>query len=234
MSRNYRLIYVGLFACMCSDAADAAILYSQVGPQAPIGAYSSNDTPTGQKIADNFLFNAPGSTTIRSIRFIGGYINRTPPPPTPPLNALPPDDFRVVFFADSAGEPGAPLASGEFHVGVPVQRAATGAPQLNGIVTALEYFIDLGAGITVNPATPYWMSVVNDPGPSYGWAWANTAGAFDQGVAGTMGDILTGPWSVSSAGGMFFEIYDNNVPEPSSLILIFVTVGGIRCFLRRR
>ena len=125
------------------------MIYSQAVPTPPLGAYSSNDAgnPTDQKIADNFLFNSPGSVTLRSLRFIGGYGVRNPPPPsTPPLDALPDDDFRVVFFADSAAAPGSPLASGDFHVGTEVRRTPTGGPLLNALYTPLEYYVDLRCG----------------------------------------------------------------------------------------
>jgi hypothetical protein len=209
----------------------AAVIYSQVGPASPIGAYSSNDSgnATDQKIADNFVVNTPGPTSVRLLRFIGGYGVRNPPPSTPPLNALPPDNFRVVFFADSAGAPGLPLVGGDFHVGAPVQRTPTGGPMLNGIVMPLEYFVDLGAGITMSPSTVYWMSIVNNPGANYSWAWANTAGAYDQRVAGTLGDILVGPWNVSSGGGMYFELSDSNIPEPTSFGVFLAGVFGIWC-----
>lgn len=206
------------------NPANAEVIYSQVGPSAPIGAYSSNDAgnPTDQKIADNFLFSGSGPATIRSLRFIGGYGLTTPPPSMPPLDALPPDNFRVVFFVDSAGAPGAALAGGDFHVGAGVQRTPTGGPLLNGVYTPLEYFVDLGAGITLSPSTVYWMSIVNNPGTNYGWAWARTAGVLDQQTAATFGDIATDPWSIAGGGGMYFELRKTNVPEPNTLALWFL------------
>ena len=215
-------------ACICGPVR-AAVIYSQTTPSPPLGASSSIDqgSPTDPKIADNFLFNTPGSATIRSIRFIGGYGNRTPPPNTPPLNALPSDDFHVMFYADAAGAPGVPLAGGDFHVGPPVQRTPTGGPLLNGIVTPIEYFIDLGTGLNVSAGTPYWLSIVNNPGPNYGWAWARGAGVYDQQVAATLGDVSTGPWSVNTAGGMFFELSDNNVPEPISFGIFLAGACGM-------
>jgi hypothetical protein len=210
----------------------ASTIYSQTTPSQPTGAFASNEAgnPTDQKIADNFLFSAPGSVTIRSLRFIGGYGVNNPPPLTPPLNALPPDDFRVVFFANSSGVPGSPLVSGDFHVGAAVQRTPTGGPLLNSIETPIEYFVDLRAGVTLSPAIPYWISIVNNPGPNYGWAWARAAGVYDQQVAATLGDISTGPWSVTTAGGMFFELSDNNVPEPTSFGVFLSIALGILCF----
>jgi hypothetical protein len=212
------------------EPVQAGVIYSQIGSSEPIGAYSSNDSgaPTDQKIADNFLFNSPVTATIHSLRFIGGYGVRNPPPQTPPLNALPTDDFRVVFFTDSLGAPGVPLIGGDFHIG-PVQRTPTGGPLLVGVHTPLEYVVDLGAGITLSPSTVYWMSIVNSPGSNFFWNWANTAGAFDQRVVSTYGDITTGPWSVATGGGMYFELRDTNVPEPNTVwILLWIACGAYR------
>jgi hypothetical protein len=207
----------------------AGVIYSQTTPSQPTGAYSSNDagSPTNQKVADNFLLSGPGPVTIRSLRFIGGYGVRNPPPPsTPPLDALPDDDFGVVFFADSGGVPGVPLAGGDFQVGAAVRRTPTGGPLLNALLTPIEYSIDLGAGISLSPGSVYWVSIVDNPGNSYFWAWARAGGVFDQQVAATLGDVSIGPWNVSTSGGMFFELSDNNVPEPESFgILLAGTCG---------
>jgi hypothetical protein len=157
----------GLFFCagICGPVL-AAVIYGQTTPTPPTGAYSSNDarSATDQKIADNFLVNSSGPATVRSLRFIGGYGASSPPPSTPPLNALPTDNFRVVFFADAAGAPGTPLVGGDFQVGAPVLRTPTGGPLLNGIYTPLEYILDLGAGIALSPSSMYWVSIVNNSG----------------------------------------------------------------------
>ncbi len=221
--------------CVDFEVAHAAVIYSQTTPSLPTGAFSSNDAgnPTDQKIADNFLFNGPGPVTIRSLRFIGGYGMTNPPPSTPPLNALPSDDFRVMFFADSAGAPGTPLASGDFHVGVPAQRTPTGGSSLSGNITPIEYVLNLGTGFSVNPLTAYWISIVNNSEPTFFWVWARAEGVLDQQAASTFGDITTGPWSMFMSGGMFFELSNDNIPEPSSLVAILVGGYGV-CFLRKR
>src|SRR3954463_1692188 len=133
---SFAFVAIVLGSCVCTtnlSPVQAAVIYSQTTPSQPLGAYTSTDRPAYQKIADNFLLNGTGSATIRSLRFIGGYGNTQPPPQTPPLNALPPDDLRVVFFVDSGGAPGLSLAGGDFEVGAAVGRAPTGGPLLNGI-----------------------------------------------------------------------------------------------------
>ena len=225
--------------CICvsiTEAAQATVIYSQTTPAQPTGAFASTDEgrPTDQKIADNFSFGGPNPITIRSLSFIGGYGVTNPPPQTPPLNALPPDDFHVVFFADSAGAPGTPLANGDFMV-VPSLRTPTGGPLLNGLETPIAFVLDLGTGVTLNPATIYWVSIVNNPGPSYSWAWARANGVLDQQVASTYGEISSGPWQITfNTGGMFFELSNNNVPEPDSVALCAVAAFHLICVARMR
>src|SRR4051794_19084840 len=85
------LVFGALACASMFQTVHASVVYSQVGPSAPLGAFSSNDTPDGQKIADNFVLDTGGSSTVRSVRFVGGYGVRNPPPQTPPLDELPTD-----------------------------------------------------------------------------------------------------------------------------------------------
>jgi hypothetical protein len=223
-----------LNAVLYVSTTSAEPIYSQVLPANPTGAFSSDNVPDGQKVADNFVLNISEPVTIRSLRFIGGYGIKNPPPQTPPLDALPIDNFRVVFFADSGGAPGILLADGDFSVGVPIRRTPTGGPLLNGVETPLEYVVDLGTGISVGPSTIYWISILNNPGTNYSWAWARALGAFDQQTAGTFGNIEAAPWNVFTNGGMFFELSDRNVPEPSSIGILFAAICGMLPFFVRR
>ena len=125
------------------------------------------------------------------------------------------------------GAPGSLLPGGDFHVIAPFSRTTTGGPLLGGIVTPLQYVVDLGTGINISPETVCWVSITNNVGADYGWVWANTAGAYDQGVASTYGSVSTGPWQVSSGGGMFFELYNTNVPEPTTFWIALAAVSGL-------
>ena len=224
--------------CMCSvmlleaflvvtAPLDAAPIYSQVIPTEPVGAFSSLDAPGGQKVADNFVLEGTGPITVRSIRFIGGYGLTNPPPSTPPLDELPTDSFRVVFLEDTGGSPGVPIVGGEFVIGSAFQRAPTGGTLLNGVVTPLEFIINLGDGIALSPSTQYWIAVVNDPGPEHGWTWARASGLVDQLSAGTRDGIATGPWNIFVNGGMWFELNDMNIPEPKSAALSVIAAAAI-------
>ncbi len=218
-----------------TESAEAAVIYSQMSPAQPVGAFTSTDRPDYPKAADNFLLNVTQSTTVRSIRFVGGYTATMPPPITPPLDSLPIDSFRVVFMGDTGQTPGAPLAGGDFATGAAARRAPTHGSILNGVQFPIEYVLDLGSGITLTPNAVFWLSILNDPGSKYGWQWARTLGVYDQFTAETEGNVSAGAWSVYSTGGMFFSLDNANVPEPdTSTIFIFALMGIPVLHHRRR
>jgi len=223
-------IYQAFFAlflltvCYSGYNVQGAPIYSQTTLAEPIGAFSADVSLTGQKIADNFLLEGSGTSTVRSLRFLGGYGVNSTPPFTPPLNALPLDNFRIVFLEDAANSPGAPLAGGDFLVTSVFARTPTGGPLLNGIFNPIEFVIDLGSGITLNEGSAYWISIGNGPGPNHGWAWARAGGVFGPELASNFSDVTTGPWNVFSSGGMWFELNDHNIPEPSSQVVVVVVI----------
>jgi hypothetical protein len=202
-------------------------IYSQVLPPDPHAAFASQNSPIGPKVADNFLLEVDEPTTVRSLRLIGGYVVRNPPPRTPPLDSLPSDSFRVVFLADSGGSPGQIIFGGDFPVGSPMRRTPTGGNLLNGIYQPLEFVLDLSDGITLNPEAEYWIAIVNDPGPDHGWVWARATGLVDQRTAVSFDSVETGPWETPTNGGMFFELNDHNIPEPTT-----ITICGIAAIAR--
>jgi hypothetical protein len=223
-------VYVAAtFGVAVTGTVQGAVIYSQVTPAQPVGAFTStdSDSPTAQKIADNLLLATGAPTTVRSIFFIGGYTATMPPPITPPLDSLPADKFRVLFLSDVGGSPGTLIAGGDFAVGAPVRRTPTGGSLLNGIDNPIAYTLNLIGGFTLNPNTVYWVSLLNDPGPSYAWAWARATGSYDQQDAATYGDPRTGPWDVNTDGGMYFGLSDANVPEPACSTILMVGVFAV-------
>lgn len=204
----------------------AAVVYSQVAPTVPNGAFSSNDKLITQKVADNFRLAGQGSITVRSIRLIGGYGLTDPPPIAPLLGSLPVDGFRVTFFENENDSPGSMIPGGDFAVGPASARSPTSETLLNGVYDPLEYRIDLGQGVTLNSSTAYWISVTNTPGVDHFWTWARSTGILDEQTATTFGDISTGSWTTFTNGGMWFELSDQAVvPEPSTAVLLIVAVA---------
>lgn len=212
----------------------AEAIYSQTIPAEPIGAFGSQDTPSGQKIADSFVIDGAESATVRSIRFVGGYGLRNPPPITPPLDALPTDNLHVFFLDDLNGSPGARIPGGDFAIGPAFRRVGTGGQLLGGVFLPIEYVVNLGSGVELSPSTVYWLVIVNDSDPAHGWVWANAYGRFDQLTAATFSGVASGPWNVYDSGGMFFELMDQIVPEPPSSAHFVTVLLAALIYCRRR
>jgi hypothetical protein len=212
-------VLVFLLCLSGNSSAGAASIFSQTTPDAPWGAYGSSDKANSQKIADDFVLVGTTPKTVRSLRFIGGYVSTTPPPLTPPLENLPEDSFRILFYRDAAGIPGAVAPGGSFSVGSMISREPTGGPLLGGAATPLQFIVDLGSGVPLNPNEVYWLSITNNPGSEHGWVWATALGASGQ-LASTDEDLGTGPWAVGTNGSMWFELNDANVPEPTAWRLV--------------
>jgi len=158
---------------------------------------------------------------------------RNPPPSTPPLSALPPDNFRVVFFEDDGGSPGAVIANGDFAIGSVFRRTPTGGQLLNGNVNPIEFVVNLGEGISLIPETKYWVAITNNPGLDHAWVWARASGVLDNQTAGSNNSVLTGPWNTFANGGMWFELNDQIIPEPTSLITLLVGFAHV-VLIRKR
>jgi hypothetical protein len=209
-----------------SLSADAEIIYSQTTPKEPISAFGSEDSAGLQKVADNFVINGDERVVARSLRFVGGYADRTPPPFTPPVDLLPADKFRIVFFEDDAGVPGMELPDANFDVAHASVRAPTNRDLLNGSYEPVEYWIDLNHGVPLDPENTYWLAITNAPDEEgFGWLWARADGQLDMTTAGTRDSLKTGPWDAYTNGGMFFELRSDRIPEPSSGAVISLLLG---------
>lgn len=204
--------------------ASAATIYSQTSPSEPFAAFASADFPISQKSADNFLIDAPEPVTVRSIRFLGNEGSETTPP----------DVFRVVFLEDAGGIPGAPLEGGDFDIGSPYSRLPTSWPVPTRLTNPLEYIINLPGGLVLDPGTTYWLSITNTRLPNFGWAWTRADGELDRLTAATFDSITSGPWSVFETGGMWFELSDQTVPEPSSLLFLLTSLCSLTIARRRQ
>ncbi len=211
-----RFLIVTAVAALLSSPYEtmAGVVYEQTSPAEPSGAFSSQDTTSGQAVADNFLLTGTKPVQVRSIRLIGV---GTGDPATQPQ-----DDFRILFFQRDGGTPGLSVPGGDFDGGLLTIRAPTGGMAINGSFEPIEYRIDLGSGVSLQPGTEYWVAVTNDPGVGFGWGWARAEGVFDSNTAGTADSFTSPSWTIFQNGGMWFELNDHNIPEPSTLTFLLI------------
>ena len=194
-----------------AQPCSATILFAQTFPAEPTDRDLS--TVGTRKAADDFVLDATGPTTVRSLRLIGGY--------RPDATDVT-DDFRVLFYDDNDLSPGAVLPGGDFPVGTPTTRVARDAPPVLGFAL-YDYQIDLGEGIELEQGERYWITVVNSLPDSGYWVWASASGVFE-GLALTTDPLDVADWSVvRDRDGVWFELSSTNVvPEPCSLVVILV------------
>jgi hypothetical protein len=182
---------------------------------------SQNDTTGGNgNFATTYTqFTLPTTYpdwSLESFHWIGGYFN---PPNQGPITA-----WTLTFYADNAGAPGAPLASGFF----PGTGGETFVGNVNGfpIYVYWLYFqdYDLLSGV------PYWASVVPDLGFPPQWGWATATG-------GNGYQCFFGACGATSIG--FAYAIDGTpttgvIPEPGTLIMLGTGILGLAGTLRRK
>ncbi len=212
--KRFACVIVVCLGLAYASNVPAAVIYSQAMPAEPHAAFASSESfPISQKIADNFAFDGDQDKVVRSLRFIGG---------SNTSDALT-DNFHIVFLEDGGGLPGLPIQGGDFSIGQAFSSSPTGGQLLNGVTSPILYAVNLPQEVRFSPNTTYWVSITNSPLLSPGWIWARSQGTFDTRIASTTNEITTGPWvQGNSSGGMWFELNNHNIPEPSTLTFLLI------------
>ena len=174
---------------------------------------SQNDTNGFGNFAtvyDNFTLKK--TWDVESFHWVGGYFN---PPNQGPITA-----WTLTFYADNAGQPGNPIATGSF-AGNGGETFITSA---NGFPTYVYwlYFQSFNLG----PGT-YWASVVPDLGFPPQWGWATGTGT-DPGYQCFFSSCgLTG-------SGFAYAVDGKAIPEPGTMLMLATGVLGLAGTLRRK
>ncbi|MCR9295041.1 MAG: PEP-CTERM sorting domain-containing protein [bacterium] len=246
MLRKFQVVVCFAFCCLASNAAKCeVIVVDQIGSFAPetagsglTGNYSHYDTsgfgvtnwgnPIVGQVFDNFTLSQ--DWTITSLGWVGQYeglfsdgdpINGDSLTP-PPLNPA----FRVSFYSDQAGEPGALLQS--FNI------ASANEMSIPGLEAGFYYeYSSPISGFDVTAGTPYWVSVMAEFSfEENGWFLAHSA-LGDTGVDASFQDYYAdGNGGTRFADDRSYAIRLNAVPEPGALPLIAGLLGMV--YTRRR
>jgi hypothetical protein len=135
------------------------VLYDQTDSKGTVATSSQNFSPTAwdgfdDRLADDFVVPAGSTWSITKVSVNGIYTN--------PVNGStlgPPDSIDVVFYPDSGGLPGTPLAN------------RPGLSPSSGLATG-NFVIPLGSAVSLGSGT-YWVSVrTNQNYETHGqWKW---------------------------------------------------------------
>jgi hypothetical protein len=172
------------------------------------GVALASDFARAQQEADNFPLSQAAS--VQTIEWWGAYAN----------NSIGTDNFTLRFFGDAAGNPAmTPFANVS---GLNVTRTATNLVDNLGD-TIYQYQAALVSPVTLDAATTYYLSLVNDTGD---WDWVG-------GGPGThwARQDDTSAWTPSANSTDFaFELSGSSVPErPTVMLLAMAGLGVLVC-----
>jgi hypothetical protein len=182
------------------------------------GSASDTTYTTGvTRHADNFTFTS--STTVRGLTFWGHYSDGT-------QDETFVDSFTIVFYSDSVSNlPGGQIVS--YSLG-DLSQSETGAAW--ALREIFVYQTPIPA--TTFGAGTYWVSITNTTtgSPLDDWFWCtNGTAGLNHAISSDSGSSW-GTWF----SGQAFQLHDNHVPEPATVILFGLGAAGVAGWARRR
>ena len=165
-----------MFAAASSFPAAADTLYDNgVGVAGINNAFTSDEDANisggmGRRVADDVIFES--AVLITGLEWTGGYFNSN--------NTGSSDAFKISFYQDNAGEPGALIAT--VNAGNAVNRSDSGSNFFGGSINIYRYSHQ-GFSQPL-PAGRVWIAVYNDTNTGGNdWAWAGFLSAAGVGHA---------------------------------------------------
>lgn len=197
--------------------ADPIIFSQGWNGSSTINASQNDTTPGGfgnfATMYDDFRFGT--GQVITDVHWTGGFFNGTPA-------AI--SSFRIAFYADNAGQPGASL----YAATIAGNANQTSLGTVGGFPFA-SYSVDLTTEFNAAANTSYWVSIVPDMAfpPQWGMAVTNA------GNGSAFQDFFGGRGAIAD---MAFELSGHAataVPTPGSLPLVALALFGLLAMRRK-
>lgn len=220
-----------LLPILAAPAAMAAeVVYEQ--PAGSAGTWASDVRPSGAGFQTFDNFSLTQAASIGAVTWRGGNLDLGGNGPVP----LDTTSFRLSFWTDAAGAPGAALFSvdvafADVTANFQGQETATGAALP---LDVYEFEADLGGAFAAAAGTTYWFSVLSmspTSDPTFVWRSGTGGNGTSYQVALSSGGVVADTFV--RGGDRAFSLVE--VPEPeTALLLLGMTGMGILLARRRR
>lgn len=219
-----------LLPILATPAAMAAeVVYEQ--PAGSAGTWASDVRPSGAGFQTFDNFSLAQASSIGSVTWRGGNLDLGGDGPVP----LDTTSFRLSFWSNAAGAPGAALFSVDVAFADVIatfqgEETATGAALP---LDVYEFEADLGGSFAAAAGTTYWFSVLSmspTSDPTFVWRSGTGGDGNSYQVALSSGGVVTD--SFVRGGDRAFSLVE--VPEPESAALLLGMTGMGWLLARRR